>query len=92
MESGVGKQTFSSGLLKEVESEDRAGVSETSPRTIREVRKKRLRRKTDEWGVVALSVGVRYRPEAEVHDRPLPEVELIPIRIRTCDRWNYGRN
>jgi|CXWL01.1.fsa_nt_gi hypothetical protein len=31
-------------------------------------------------------------PKAEVHDRPLPEGGLTPIRIRPGDKWSHRRN
>lgn len=32
------------------------------------------------------------RPKAEVHDLPLSEGGLTPIRIRIGDKWSHRRN
>ncbi len=36
----------------------------------------------------AAHVFTHPRPKAEVHDRPLSEGGLTPIRIRTRDKWS----
>lgn len=34
----------------------------------------------------------RFRPKVEVHERPLTEGGLTPIRIRISDKWSHRRN
>ncbi|MDH4085352.1 MAG: hypothetical protein OEU99_17630, partial [Nitrospira sp.] len=38
------------------------------------------------------TAAVAIRPKAEVHDRPLPEWGLTPIRRRTRIKWSHRRN